>query len=50
MSPKARQIDEAVDRPQKMVRRDVTLDAEPVKQRFLHHYSLAHHRHNLLNP
>jgi hypothetical protein len=50
VSPKAGQIDEAVDRPKKMVRRDVPLDAEPVKQRFLRYRPLAHHRHILLNP
>ena len=50
MRPKARHINEAVDRPQKMVRRDVTLDAEPVKQFLLCDRPLAHHRHILLNP
>ena len=38
------QIDEPVDRSQQVVRRNVVLDAEAVKQRFLHHRSLAHHQ------
>jgi hypothetical protein len=33
-----------------MVSRDVALDAEPVKQRFLRYHPLAHHPHILLNP
>ena len=44
MFAKAVQIDEPVDRSQQMIRRHVILDAEAVKQRFLHHRPLAHHQ------
>lgn len=40
------QINEAVDRTQQITRWHMVLDAEAVKQRFLHHRSLAHHQHN----
>jgi hypothetical protein len=33
-----------------MVCRDVPLDAEPVKQRFLRYHPFAHHQQILLNP
>ncbi|MGB3796517.1 MAG: hypothetical protein WA957_09480 [Alteraurantiacibacter sp.] len=44
MIAEAIQIDEPVDRPQQMIRRNMVLDAEAVKQRLLHHRSVAHHR------
>ena len=40
----ARQIDEPVDRAQQVIRRNMILEAEAVKQRLLHHRPLAHHR------
>ena len=40
------QINEAVDRTQQIIRWHMVLNAEAVKQRFLHHRSLAHHQHN----
>ena len=44
MLANARQVDEPVDRAQQMIRRDVILEAEAVKQRLLHHRPLAHHQ------
>jgi hypothetical protein len=44
MLPHLRQIDESVDRPQHVIGRDVLLQTEAVKQRFLHYRPLAHHR------
>jgi len=38
------QIDEPVDRAEQVIRRHVPLEAELVKQRFLRHRPLAHHR------
>ena len=43
MRPNRRQIDEAVDLAQEVIVRDMTLKAEPVEQRLLHHPTLAHH-------
>lgn len=40
----AGQVNEAVDRAQQMIGRNVTLDAELIEQRLLHHRPLAHHR------
>lgn len=40
-----RQVDEAVDRAQQVVRRHVPLQVEAVEQRLLRHGSLAHHPH-----
>ncbi len=40
----ARQGDEPVDRAQQVIRRDMILKAEAVKQRLLHHRPLAHHQ------
>ena len=40
----AGQVDEAIDRAQQVIRRDVPLQAELVEQRLLHHRPLAHHR------
>ena len=45
MRPQAGQVDEAVDRAQQVIGRNVALDAELVEQRLLHHRPLAHHRH-----
>ena len=47
MRAQAGQVDEAVDRAQQVVGRNVTLQAELVEQRLLHHRPLAHHRHVL---
>jgi hypothetical protein len=38
------EIDEAVDQAQQVIRRHMILNAEAVKQRFLHHRALAHHQ------
>jgi hypothetical protein len=43
MRPNLRQIDEAVDLAQEVIVRDMTLNAEAVEQRLLHHPPLAHH-------
>jgi hypothetical protein len=43
MRPNRRQIDEAVDLAQEVIVRNMTLKAEPVEQRPLHHPPLAHH-------
>jgi hypothetical protein len=40
----ARQINEPVDRSQQMICRHVPFKVEAVKQCFLRHRSLAHHR------
>lgn len=45
----ARQILDPVDRAQKVIGRDVPLQAELVEQRFLRHPPLAHH-HAALHP
>ncbi len=47
MRSQSGQIDEAVDRAQQVIGRNMTLDAELVEQRFLHHRPLAHHQLNL---
>ncbi|HEX4077419.1 MAG TPA: hypothetical protein VHX61_00905 [Rhizomicrobium sp.] len=44
MLPHLRQIDEAVDRPQHVIGRDMLFETETVEQCFLHHHPLAHHR------
>ncbi len=44
---KARQLDEAVDRAQQVIGRDMIFEAEPVEQRVLPHRPLAHHAHAL---
>jgi hypothetical protein len=44
MRPNLRQIDEAVDLAQEVIVRDMTLNAEAVEQRLLHHLPFAHHR------
>src|ERR1700735_1604232 len=44
MRPNFRQIDEAVDLAQEVIVRDMTLKAEAVEQRLLHHPPFAHHR------
>ena len=44
MRPNFRQIDEAVDLAQEVIVRDMTLKAEAVEQRLLHHRPFAHHR------
>jgi hypothetical protein len=38
------EIDEPVDRADKVISRDMTLQAELVEQRFLSHRPFAHHR------
>src|SRR5215472_1723613 len=43
MRPNLRQIDEAVDLAQEVIVRDMTLKAEAVEQRLLHHPPFAHH-------
>ena len=43
MRPNRRQIDEAVDLAQEVIVRDMTLKAEAVEQRLLHHPPFAHH-------
>ena len=43
-APDARQIDEAIDPPQQMIRRYVILDRELVEQRALRHLPRTHHR------
>jgi hypothetical protein len=48
--PNFRQIDEAVDLAQEVIVRDMTLKAEAVEQRLLHHPPFAHHRPNLPRP
>jgi hypothetical protein len=50
MRPQAGEVDETVDRTQEVVGRDVTIDAELVEQRFLHHGPLAHHHFVLPTP
>ena len=40
----AGQINEPVDRAQQVISRHMILEAEAVKQRLLHHRSLAHHQ------
>jgi len=50
VTPHSRQINEAVDLPQQVIPRYVSLDAEAEEQRLLHHRPLAHHRPNLLLP
>ena len=44
MLANARQVDEPVDRAQQVIRRDMILEAEAIKQGLLHHRPLAHHR------
>src|ERR1700722_16991181 len=44
------QVDEPVNLSQQMVVGHMPLEAEPVKQRLLHHAPLAHHRSTLLHP
>ena len=39
----AGQIDEPIDRAQQVIRRHMTLEAEALEQRLLHHRPLAHH-------
>ena len=39
------QVDEAIDRAEQMIGRNVPLEAELVEQRFLRHPPLAHHRY-----
>ena len=41
MRPNLRKIDEAVDLAQEVIARDMTLKAEAVEQRLLHHPPLA---------
>jgi hypothetical protein len=48
MRPQPGQIDEAVDLAQQVTIRDMSLEAEAVKQRLLHHPPPAHQRPNLL--
>ena len=43
MRPNLRQIDEAVNLAQEVIVRDMTLKAEAVEQRLLHHLPFAHH-------
>src|ERR1700678_4136066 len=43
-----RKVDEPVDLAKQVIVRDLTLEAETVKQRLLPHPPLAHHRPNLL--
>jgi transposase len=43
MRPNFRQIDEAIDLAQEVIAWDMTLKAEAVKQRLLHHPTFAHH-------
>jgi hypothetical protein len=43
MSADALKVDEPIDRAQHMIGWDVTLQAELVKQSFLHHSPFAHH-------
>ena len=42
MLPHFRQIEEAVDRPQHVIGRDMLFETETVEQRFLYHRPLAH--------
>jgi hypothetical protein len=44
MRPNFRHVDEAVDLAQEVIVRDMTLKAEAVEQRLLHHPPFAHHR------
>ena len=46
MRPNLRQIDKPVDLAKQMIVGDMTLEAEAVEQRLLHHPPLAHHRPN----
>ena len=48
MQSQAGQVDKTIDRAQQVIGRNVTLEAELVEQRLLHHRPLAHHRLNLL--
>ena len=46
VNPDIAQVHEPVDRSQQVICRHMILEAEAVKQRLLHHRSLAHHQHN----